>query len=204
MSLTIPTVVLQGASNVAIPHYIIQPEPSDDRNFTSKLGTPVYSNLEFLEVSGTSLDNSQGVGVQGSSQENLARDGQDLKVFLRVDTVLFTVVGTKNVIKTAIQGRKGTIKEYISQGDYQINVKGAIVSEFPNVYPEQDVRLLIELLELPKPIPIASKFLDMFAIFNVVIDPEFTISEKLGSRNEVPFEFNCISDSPDDFELSIS
>lgn len=177
-----------------IPHYHIDPEPSDENEFVSVLGTPVYSNLEFMKVSGTSLDNSIGVGLQNGNSD----------VFIKIDTVLFTVTGSKNIIKTPIVGRRGTVKEYVSMGDYQINVKGAIVSPYLNVYPEDEVRLLIELLELPKAIPIASKFLDMFNITSFVVDPEFTISEKLGSRNEVPFEFNAVSDFPDDFELSIS
>lgn len=180
--------------NRILPRYNIVPEPSDDNQYVSYLGTPVHSNLEFLKTSGTSLDNSLNVGAQNGNSE----------VLLTIDTVLFTVTGTKNVIKTAIQGRKGTVKEYISQGDYIINVKGAIVSPYLNVFPEQEVRLLIELLELEKPIPVASKFLDLFGISNIVVDPEFVISEKLGSRNEVPFEFNAVSDNPDEFELSIS
>ena len=181
-----------------IPHYSIEPEDSDTAQFTSDLGTPVYSTLEFLKVSGTSLDNSLGVGGQAPSE-----------IFLRIDTVLITVTGSKNIIKTPIVGRRGTVKEYISMGDYQINVKGAIFPDQTktsnaNVYPRDRVDLLIQLLTLPKPLPIACDFLGQFDINFLIVDPEFTISEKVGSRNEVPFEFNAISDFPDDFELSIS
>lgn len=162
-----------------IPHYNIKEEPADkplDKG--SDLGTPVYSNLEFID-----------------SNE---------KVLLRIDTVLFVVTGTKNIIKTAIQGKIGTIKEYISQGDYSIKVSGSIVSLYPNYYPEEEVKILVGLLEQPNAIPIASNFLLLFGIKNIVIDPEFTISEKLGSRNDVPFEFSAVSDNPEEFELSIT
>lgn len=187
----------------------LEQEPSDEPQSRSMLGTPVYSNLMFLKTSGTSLDNSLDINGQSANGD----------VILKIDTVLFTVVGTKNVIKTPIAGRTqtstnsdgtkkkslgGTVKEYVSMGDYQINVKGSIISQFPNQYPEDEVRLFIELLELPKALPIVSKFLDLFGITSFVIDPEYTISEKMGSRNEVPFEFNAVSDFPDDFELSIS
>ena len=171
------------------------PEQSDEYIAISALGTPVYSNLEFRKVSGTSLDNSLNVGAQQNNNS---------EVMLRIDTVLITVTGQRNITKTDIQGRDGSLKEYISNGDYIVNVKGSIVSEFPNVYPEQDVKLLIELLRLNKSLPVASKFLDMFGISYLVIDPEFTVSEQIGSRNEVPFEFNALSDFADDFELSIS
>lgn len=174
---------------------VFDAEQSDDPQDYSYLGTPVYSNLQFLKVSGTSFDNSLNVGAQVNNNS---------EVMLRIDTVLLDVTRTRNIKKTDIQGRDGSIKEYISNGDYVINVKGAIVSDFPNLYPEQEVKLLSELLSLNKAIPVASKFLDMFGISNLVVDPEWSISERLGSRNEVPFEFNAISDFPDDFELSIS
>lgn len=177
-----------------VPHYNIDPEPFDENEFVSQLGTYVYSNLEFLKVSGTSLDNSLGVGEQKGNSD----------VFLRIDTVLFNVTGSKNIIKTPIVGRRGTVKEYISMGDYQITAEGAIVSQYPNVFPQDEVRLLVELLELGKALPVASKFLDLFGITSIVVDPDFQISEKMGSRNEVPFRFNAISDFPDDFELSLS
>lgn len=185
---------LVSVSDRLIPRYNITPENSDDPQFTSALGTPVYSTLEFLkDNSGTSLDNSLGVGAQSTSD-----------TLLRLDTVLFVVTGTKNVIKTPIVGRNGTVKEYISMGDYQINCKGSIVSSELNVYPRNEVSLLIQILTLAKPISIACEFLGLFGIDNIIIDPEFSISEKLGSRNEVLFEFNAISDFPDQFELSIS
>lgn len=182
-----------------VPHYNIDSENSDDAPFKSALGTPVYSCLEFVkDNNGTSLDNSLGVGEQITSE-----------TLLRIDTVLITVTGTKNIIKTPIVGRRGTVKEYISQGDYQINFRGSIlpdqsISSQANVFPRDKVNLFIELLTLSKPLKVACDFLGLFGIDFIIVDPDFTIHEKEGSRNEVPFEFNAISDFPDDFELSLS
>ncbi len=169
----------------------IEPEQADESNFVSQLGTPVYSNLEFLKTSGTSADNSQAVGEQrGNSQ-----------VLLRIDTVLMVVTQTKEIIRTAIQGRNGTVKEYISDGDFYINIQGAIMSNYPLVYPKEDVELFIEIMGLKKAIPIASMFLDMFSIQNMVVE-NYSIAEKLGSRNEVPFQINALSDYPIEFKLN--
>lgn len=178
--------------NRLIPRYgNIQPEQSDEPIGYSYLGTPVYSNLEFLRVSGTSLDNSLNVGAQNGNSETI----------LRIDTVLITVHQSKYIVKTAVQGRDGTVKEYISMGDYEINIQGIIVSQFPNVYPKDDVRLLIELLELPKSIPVASGFLTLFDVHEIVID-DYDISEKMGSRSEVLFNILASSDKP--LELKIN
>lgn len=193
--------------NRVIPRYFITEEEHDTTNVTSVLGTPVYSNLEFLKVSGTSRDNSLEV--------NGADGGKD--VMLRIDTVLFVVTQTKNIIITSIQGQQNiqtdpndpnsrknifsTVKEYISGGDYMITINGAIMSEHPNLYPHDDVSLFIELMNLPKSIPVASNFLNLFSIGEIVVE-HFEIAEKLGSRNEVPFIINCLSDFPIQFKLN--
>lgn len=178
--------------NRLIPRYNnITPEESDGAIGISYLGTHVYSNLEFLKISGTSLDSAKSIGSSDGNSE----------VMLRVDTVLMAVTQTKIIIRTEIQGRKGTVKEYISDGDYMINIRGAIMSEFPNVYPREQIELLIELLTLSKAIPVASGFLDLFSITDIVVE-NFSVAEKMGSRNEVPFEINALSDEPIEFALN--
>jgi len=174
-----------------IPYGEIQAEPADQAQFESYLGTPVWTPLEFLKTSGTSLDNSLGVGRSNGNSDTL----------LRIDTVLIVVNQTKNIIKTPIQGRNGTVKEYISMGDFEINIKGAIVSPYPLVYPKEDVSLFVELMNLPKPIPIASEFLRLFEI-DVLVVENYSVAEKLGSRNEVPFEITAISDKADEVILT--
>lgn len=179
-------------ANRLIPWYgNIEQDPFDEANFTSYLGTPVWSPLEFLKTSGTSLDNSLDVGAANGNSET----------FLRVDTCLITVTQTKNVVKTPIQGRNGTVKEYISDGDYDINIKGVIISPYPMLYPRDEVNILIELMKLQKQIPVASEFLSLFDIEAMVVE-SYTISEKLGSRNEVPFEINAISDLAEEITIT--
>lgn len=175
-----------------VPRYNFTPDPDpDSTDFRSYLGTPVYSPLEFLKTSGTSLDNSLGVGeAKGNSD-----------VFLRVDTVLFVVSQSKNIVKTPIMGRNGTVKEYISEGDYMIDIRGVIVGQYPEIFPRDEVRLLNELLSLPKAIPVACEFLQIFGIDSLVVEG-FTIAQKLGSRNEVPFEIQALSDLAEEITLN--
>jgi len=191
-------------ANRLIQRYNIDPEPSDEQIYQSQLGTPIYSTLEFRRVSGTSKDNSQGVnGVNG---------GND--IMLRIDTALMVVTQTKNIVITPIQGQQvglqgttgrkriySTVKEYISGGDYMINIRGAIISPYSNVYPSDEVSLFTELMNLPTPLPIACNFLDLFSISDIVID-NFSVFEKMGSRNEVPFEINALSDEGVEFKLN--
>jgi hypothetical protein len=177
--------------NRIIPHYNIQPEEqSDTPDLISILGTPVYSNLQFKMVSGTSLDNSLNVGGQGS----------DSDVILRIDTCLITVTQDNIINSTEIQGGRPVL-EYIGQSNYNIMIQGELVTQFSNVFPHDELSLLNELCNLKKPLPIASNFLNIFSIDTlVVIRPTF--GERPGGRNSVPFQLECISDYPLEFKLN--
>jgi len=178
-------------ANRLIPRYFFNEDPTEETDFRSYLGTPVYSPLEFLKTSGTSLDNSLAVGESNGNSQ----------VLLRIDTVLIAVSQTKNIVKTPIMGRKGTIKEYISDGDFMIDIRGMIVSPYPQYFPKDEVSLLNELLSLSKAIPVACDFLQLFGIESMVVE-DFFISQKLGSRNEVPFEILALSDLAEEIILN--
>ena len=170
------------------PRYFFTPDPEDEPIATSYLGTPVYSNLIF---------SSEGVDVGSPTTVDPNAGKQDL----RIDTVLMIVQQTKNIVKTPIQGRNGTVKEYISDGDYMVTIMGAIVSPYPLVYPREDVDLLLRYLKLNTQIPVISFFLDLFGIDSVVIE-DYEFPEKMGSRNEQPFKILASSDRPLEFQLN--
>jgi len=96
-----------------VKRYPFQAENSDSPIGTSYLGTPVYARLEFSK---------DGIENQVGSPSTL--DGREGARNLILETVLITVVQSKNIIKTPIQGRNGTIKEYIGEGDYMLRING--------------------------------------------------------------------------------
>ena len=173
---TIPPPNPIGTIGLAARKINFTPDPADDPIATTYLSTPVYSNLVFLPTG-------------------------DIQDQLRIDTVLIVVDQTKNIVKTPIQGRNGTVKEYISDGDYMVNIQGMIVSPYPLVFPKEELDLLIKFCLVGEQIPVTSFFLDMFGITDIVIET-YKVSEKRGSRNEVPFEINASSDRPIEFQLN--
>lgn len=131
----------------------------------SVLGTPVYDNL------------------------TIDTDGENL----RIDTVLITVSQTKNIVKTAIQGLAGTVKEYISDGDYIIKINGIIAGEGLE-YPTDDVNTLIEILKRAEKVRVTSKFLQLFGIDDIVIESyEMKQDEFINMQS---FEITAVSDKP--------
>lgn len=150
----------------------ITEDPSDDPIGQTYLGTPVYANLIF-EADPDTAENAP----------------------LVLDTVLMAVDIVKNLVITPIAGRDDSVIEYINRGNYEVMIQGLIVSEFPNVFPRDQVTALRNLLDLPKSIAVSSSFLQIFSIHNLAI-LHARVEERMGSRNEVGFSINAISDKP--------
>lgn len=162
----------------------IQTEP--DNKFTNSylpqyesfLNTAVFSDLDvsFTTDAGTILN-------------------------IKIPTVLFTVTQSKNIITTSIQGRNGTVKEYISDGDFKINIKGVITNSNGS-YPQfkidrgfTTVNDLFQMCQLNKALTVNSWYLWQFCVYELVItDYEFPQLE--GQYSSQPFEINAISDTP--------
>jgi len=128
---------------------------------------------------------------------------------LKLHTVLTQVSMVKNIITTPINGRNGTVKEYISDGDYNISIFGSIVGEnvgdlnsdvenaeiqdIGNFFPEVDVARLQTILTVPDAITLTSDFLSIFNISTCVV-VDFNIPQKEATRNMQPFQINLLSD----------
>jgi hypothetical protein len=150
----------------------------DPQLYKSALNTPVLINLKFSSVSYTDLNN----GYQRITDE------------LIFDTVLCTVSQAKKIVKTEIQGRDGTVKEYIGLDDYHIAINGIIVGS-NGQRPMTQILALKKMLDAPISIPVVSSFLNNLGIYNVVIE-DYTLPQEAGGWSKQDFTINAISDSP--------
>jgi len=131
-------------------------------------------------------------------------DGKEVTIASPIDfeSAIINVTQTRNIVTTAVQGRNGTVKEYISDGDYQISIKGVISSKYNNVAPfESDITYINSVFAMLKAniaIPVACNFLDMFQINSMVV-MDYELGQIEGARNTISFSMNCLSDEP--FEI---
>lgn len=134
----------------------------------SYLGTPVFADVRFPAA-------NAGAG-------------------LALQTVLIEITQTKNIVKTAIQGRNGTQKEYIADGDYEVSIRGAIVGA-DGSFPRADVRALIQLLQSPAAIQVVADYLRLFDIYTIVVE-SYRFFQQEGMENMQFFEVAAVSDAP--------
>ena len=160
----------------------------------SYLGTPVFAQLLFIP--GKYKDVKGEEVLYGE----ILKNDYNKENFV-INTVLIDVSQQKQIVKTNIQGLSGTVKEYISKGDYQVTIRGALVSESSVRYPEEEVRQLTEYLEAEASIGVASRFLDdIFNIQNIVVE-SFSFPQVEGTQNVQLFEVSAVSDDP--IELTV-
>lgn len=145
----------------------------------SSLGTPIFSNLIF---------------PAGSYKDT---DGQQVDFDeIVLEVVLFDVSQTKEIIKTQITGKRGTTKEYISNGDYSVNIKGVLTSENPDAFPYEKLRALKKILDVPRHLEIVSKLLNDVHNINYLVVEDYSFPMNEGVQNAQFFEINCVSDDP--------
>lgn len=156
----------------------------DEELYRSDLGTPVYACIEIeaaeYETSTPGVFNQFGP--------------------MRMAAVLITVSQAKRIIKTEIQGRNGTVKEYIGDDDYAVTING-IITGVNGHYPIEDVKSLKKILDAPVAIGIASTFLQNLGIKSVVVE-SYDIEQKEGGYSYQTFSISCISDVPQELQLS--
>jgi len=124
------------------------------------------------------------------------------KTTVQLLQALCFVSRAKTIIKTAIQGRDNTIKEYINNGDYQLNIKGAFANKEMYQYPLSEVSDLVKLNDLNEAINVTSDYLEgVYGICNIVIE-SIDIRQEEGLQNMLMFDIKACSD--ESVELTMS
>lgn len=154
----------------------------DDTEATSWFGLPVFDTVMFEPL------------------EYTDEDGNDvnLDVPLRLDVAVIEINQAKNIVKTPRAGKNGTIKEFMGLGDYNITIRGWLVSEIATDHPEQTTKEFYQFCKAPKEIKVSSVFLSYFDIYTIVIE-SFTVRQMEGTRNIFEYEITASDETP--FEI---
>lgn len=160
-----------------LPKFVKPDDPLYSGGTGNFLNTPVYSDLDIS--SGEYVDYLGNV-IQYNG--------------ITIPQILIHAQQTKLIIKTAIQGLNGTVKQYISDGDWIVNVKGLAMGG-NGKYPAALVEQLDSILKVGGSVQVNSKYLTQFGIFNLVITDK-SFPQAMGKYSQQDFEFNALSDTP--------
>lgn len=154
---------------------IEQGSAKDKPLYNSELGTQVYGDLTFTSDTGAFETQTYAA-------------------------VLITVSQTKNIVRTEIQERDFTVKEYIGLGDYQITITGVITGA-NGVHPADKIAKLRKMLNSKESIPVASAWLQNLGIFNITIE-SYELPQDAGGYSYQTFSINALSDRPVEFLIN--
>lgn len=155
-------------------------------------GLPIFDVLYFKAKSWTDNQGNNYTIGDGTSQ-------------YMVSTCLITVSQDRNIVRTPVQGRDGTVKEYISDGDFEINIKGMLASNHRDIFPqgnrlvqggtyEMGMQTLQDFRFCKESISVSSNILNYFNIRDIVIQ-SMKYTQQEGDRSIVPFEIQAYSDT---------
>ena len=171
----IPNVKILDGQNS--PYLINSGAKQDEPVAVSKmLGTPIFSNIIFNK--GKILDNN-GIEI-------------DFWDDFYIEDCLIIVSQTKKIIVTEIQGRDGTVKEYIGLDDFQITINGRLNGDY-GVNPKEDTKILHKILSSGAPLAVTNWFLQNLDINDIVVQT-FEIPQIEGKYSTQFFTITAMSD----------
>lgn len=102
----------------------------------------------------------------------------------------------KEIVKTALVGLDGTIKEYINNGDYDIRINVGIVAteggRIIDEYPAEGVRMVRDFLHVNEALELQSTFFELFEINRIVIT-DYSLKQETASNRQV-LDIKALSD----------
>ena len=145
--------------------------------YKSYLNTPVYGSFIFGDI-------------QNKSANNYVDQFGETKSFtpLRFHECTYQVSQSKNIVTTPLQGFNGTVKEYMSDGDFQISIDGRLSGVYDNVtdsfrssslYPHEYVKSLVAALRVPAAIPVSNQILSGILGVNFAVVTDFSLPRGL-------------------------
>lgn len=106
------------------------------------------------------------------------------------------IQSSKNIVMTTVQGRDYTRKELVSGGDLNFTVTGEIVSNEEGVYPENDVKKFIQIMQYGGVVNVNHFQFKQFNVDKIIIK-DFNMQNQ-EFKNIQPYTFTCVAVEPDE------
>jgi hypothetical protein len=140
----------------------------------SDLNTPMYDNLVFV-----------------------LKEDNETDVVLTLNAVQFVITQPKNIVRTKVSGRNGSIKEYNSDDDYIVRGTAKLTNPDGRLFPEQPLNTFVRVAKAQSEVDIISKILNNNFRIDSVVLLEFIVAPSTGA-GDVRVDFVLLSDTPFD------
>ena len=159
-----------------------------NRKDTSALGSPYYG----LDIFGREYYLPIKVSYVEDATTGILK-------YVELPHPVLAISSSKNIVKTQLTERRGTVKELINVDDYKISIKGFAIAK-TNEFPEDVITTLRELYEQNVVIGISNAITDIFLLrpdrkgSDKVVITDFRLPQVVGVKNVRPYELELLSD----------
>lgn len=109
------------------------------------------------------------------------------------------VTKSNTIVKTALVGAKGTVKEFIQALDYSVQITGDLIAP-KGEFPISQLSVLNHVLSESESLLVSSVYLEsVFGISKLMVDKALFNQASMKSLNVMPFDIYCTSD--EDYKL---
>lgn len=176
---------------------------ADEVIATSSLGTPILTDLtikgvKYTDYNGRIVELKNDRYRSGAKESNGASNSGGF--YMTFETVLITATKPKRIIKTEIQGRDGTVKEYIGASDTELDIN-IIITGKNRQYPREEVNRFVRWLDAPVTKEVTAWWLDNIGVSNIVID-DYSMPQVAGGYSYQIFQIKASSDTPAELKIT--
>lgn len=115
---------------------------------------------------------------------------------------VISIEGEKNIVKTPLAERKGSVRELYNIDDYDITVKGFLIDDKDRVWPSSEIARLQDFYESFTSLGLDNALTNIFLKDSRVVITKLSLPEVVGGRKHVrPFVMKLESDSVFELEL---
>lgn len=170
----------------------VQVADIDEGNVLSYLGLPVFQTIKLLAGSYYVLNN--GIATLKEFPNDLVLPLTSTAQFVR----------SKVIAKTLINGGDGTVKEMWAFTDWEVTIRGLIMTEGDHqgnnsrIFPATEASKIMEYENITDSVEVSGLMFNLLKIKRIAIE-KVDVSQVVGKPNIIPFQMNCSSDQPIEF-----
>lgn len=152
---------------------------------------------KIIEEDGSETLNDKDITGLSNGANTVTNNIGDSDTLVWYDTTaLITINSDKNLITTRVTGRDYSRKELVSNGDIKFSVSGQITSGRPDVYPSEEIKKFIKVMQYKGIVKINNQMLDQFGISHIVIT-DFSLTPREGYKAMQSYSFSAIGLQPE-------
>ena len=158
------------------------PEIADEPDKKSMFGTPIYDSLFIYEPKYKIYTFNTQTNSYDTTDSNLGVVDVENGGVL-IEGCILDVTQSRNIVRTEMIGVDGAVSEFISNGNYDINIRGFFGTKFADLFPDANTQMLREYCEATVALSVKSTWLNQYMGITEIIVESVNFFQRQSERN---------------------